>query len=130
MYKVLGGSGSDSSPGTQGSSTPAAYQTPYFDVDAYYRPSAPRYGQTQGLSQIRKIFPDEHTSENLLIGARRGGDGGGRGGGSSGGHEFDAVEDKEDEEDLGRHPYSRKETMTLFCWGLVPLAQRKSCINK
>ena len=108
MYNVLGPSGSGSSPGTQGLSMPA-YQTPYFNVDAYYRPSALRYRQTYGLSQIRENIPDEHAPKNLWIGARRGGYGGGRGGGSSATREFDA-----EEEDLGRHPYSSKETMALF----------------
>ena len=56
MYNVLGATGSGSSPGIQGSTTPAAYQTPHFVVDAYYRPYPQRYGQTPGLSQILKIF--------------------------------------------------------------------------
>ena len=75
----------------------------------HYRPSALRYGQTQGLTQIRENILEEHTPENLPTEARRGGGGGGRGRGSSA-----SRESENEEEDLSRHPYSSAETMTLF----------------
>ena len=47
MYNCLGTLGS--SPGTQASTTPPAYQTPHFDVDAYYRPSPPEVRAIAGI---------------------------------------------------------------------------------
>ena len=55
MYNVLGASGSGSSPGTQGQSMPA-YQTQSFPIDAYYRPSGPKYGQTQDYPKLVRMF--------------------------------------------------------------------------
>ncbi|XP_047947794.1 glutathione S-transferase T3-like [Salvia hispanica] len=98
MFNSLAGS---STPSTQRSATPAPYQAPHFDLDAYYRPPPPR--STQGLSQIRVNFPEEHAPEYFPIG-----------GSASRDAEEEQGEEEEEDEDLGRHLYIGKETLALY----------------